>query len=66
MKTAKGIKSVLQSLADNWNDKYWLYVADSSIYIMKKKDGEIAVTDDGGVDQNYIIDSVSFPVLIMT
>lgn len=51
--TRRTIKRHLDKLADNWNDDYWIYVANGVLHPMRKKDGQ-HVMDGDGVDQRYI------------
>ena len=61
--TRKTIVSHLQKLNDNWNDKYWIFVAAGELHLMRhKKDGQRAITADGGADQRYI--SKDYPKII--
>ncbi len=63
MKQLRGIISALEELNDNWNSKYWIFIEAGTLYLMKyKKNGETAVTDDGGMDGGYVV--AEFPHIL--
>lgn len=56
MRSLTQTKKMLKRLEEGWNPKYWIFAADGDLNLMKHgKDGERAMTDDGGVDQDYIV-----------
>ena len=58
MKQLRGILSALQNLNDNWNPKYWIYVASGTFNLMKyDKNGKQAMLPDGGFDPDYLVES---------
>lgn len=50
--------NALKAIAKTWPDSLWLYSASGELYVMKKRDGQHAITETGGVDQDYIVDHV--------
>jgi hypothetical protein len=56
--TKKQIIGHLNKLSLRWNDKYWIYVSEGTVHLMKKdKNGKTIESPDGGVEQEAIIDS---------
>jgi len=51
------IKS-LKRVAKKWPKSLWLYSASGSLFVMKKRDGEVVMTDCGGVDPDYIVEQI--------
>lgn len=50
---------MLHSALDTLPDSVWLYVADGCIHVMKRgKSGERVVSDNGGMNQDYILASL--------
>ncbi len=49
----------LKEVAKKWPKSLWLYVADGQVHVMRKQGGQRVVTEMGGVDQDYIVDSAS-------
>jgi len=55
MYSEQRIKTVLGKLADNWNDKFWLFAADGELHLMQKNpDGTRMVTPYGGMAQGAV------------
>ncbi len=50
--------SLLKKVQRNWPNSLWLFAADGQLHIMKKKGGKRAITSQGGVDQDYVIDTI--------
>ena len=50
----KTIGKNLQKLNDNWNDKYWIFVAGGTLTLMRKKKGQRAILPNYGCDPKYI------------
>src|SRR5690606_32963651 len=49
----------LRSALDTLPDSVWLYVADGCIHVMRNnKNGDRAVSDNGGMNQDYILASL--------
>jgi hypothetical protein len=49
----------LKRLAKKWPSTLWLFSASGTLCVMKKgADGNAAMTDSGGVDQDYLVDSI--------
>ena len=59
----KKLIQMLKKLEKAWtNTNLWLFVAEGQINIMQgDKDGKPAMTDRGGVDPEYIVDSIVLP-----
>lgn len=49
---------LLKKIARHWPETLWIFAADERLYVMRKKNGKRAMTDRGGVDQDYIIAQV--------
>jgi len=48
MYNKKRITATLERLANNWNDKYWLFAADGGLYLTRMNpDGERIIDTDG-------------------
>ena len=62
-KKDKELIQMLKKLEKAWaNTNLWLFVAEGQINIMQgDKDGKQAMTSSGGVDPEYIVDSVVLP-----
>lgn len=54
-KEEKRAISALRKLAQSWPDSLWLFSAAGELWVMRKKDGERAFNEFGGVDQEYAI-----------
>ncbi len=53
--TRRTIKDHLDKLSENWNDDYWIYVANGEVFLMRKKDGQrVMDAETGGVDRRFI------------
>ena len=49
----------LKRVAKKWPKSLWLFSASGSLCVMKKgPDGNCVMTPGGGVDQNYLVDSI--------
>lgn len=56
MTTLEATVKHLKKLEENWPSKYWIFAADGRLYLIRKnKNGERAITDFGGVDQDFIV-----------
>lgn len=55
----KTIVKNLQKLNDNWNDRYWIFVASGTLTLMRKVKGERALNPDGGMSSRYVC--MTFP-----
>ena len=54
----KQIISHLNILSNRWNKRYWLYVGDGTLHLLKKnKDGTIKVDENDNISQEAIVDS---------
>jgi len=52
----------LNELANGWPRGLWIYSADGRLYVMRcGKDGEQVMNGWGGVDQDYVVDTISIP-----
>lgn len=49
--------SALKKVAKIWPESLWLFSGSSTLCVMKKRDGEHAMTRGGGVDPDYIVDT---------
>lgn len=61
--TAEEMRAIrsLHRLAARWPTSLWIWAADGRLYVMRKgPDGRHAMrgSGDGGVDHNYVLDSV--------
>lgn len=59
--TKKEQKSIdsLKRLSKSWPKSIWIFAADGSLNIMKCNEvNDIAINSVGGVDQNYLIDTI--------
>ena len=45
---------LLQQAATNWPRTLWLFSANGTLYVMRKKNGKKVMNQRGGVDDNYI------------
>ncbi len=58
MRSLAQTKKMLKRLEEGWNPKYWIFVASGTFMLMRiNKDGERAMTEDGGVDPDYEVES---------
>ena len=57
----KTIVKNLQKLNDNWNDKYWIFVASGTLTLMRKKNGERITDQGGGMSRRYT--DMTFPLI---
>jgi hypothetical protein len=48
----------LLATARIWPRSLWLFSADGTLWVMRKKDGQRAVTRTGGMDQDYALDAI--------
>ena len=54
--------NALKVLAKAWPKSLWLYSAAGTLCVMRaKSDGTHALKRDGGVDDEYILDTVDIP-----
>jgi len=54
----KAIKS-LNSLAKQWPKSLWLFSGAGTLHVMRyDSTGDVAVTNSGGMDQRYIVETV--------
>ena len=49
----------LENLSNRWPKNLWLFAADGQLNVAKKKDGQHAMNDNGGVDQDYIVSIIN-------
>jgi hypothetical protein len=60
-KAEKKVLSLLRQLERAIPQGYWIYANEDGIALMRNNsDGKQAMTEFGGVDQDYIVDSVDF------
>jgi hypothetical protein len=60
--TTEEVKAIskLQNATKNFPTTLWLFVANGTIYVMKcNKDGDGLYNSGGGVDQKYIVDTIT-------
>jgi len=50
--------SRLNSLAKVWPDSLWLFSGSGTLWVMQKGENGPVMTNRGGVDQEYCLDSV--------
>lgn len=63
MYTGRKIKNVLSKLAANWNNSYWLFAANGTLYLMKKDiNNERLMTTSGGYDESAVIQAINIEV----
>ena len=61
MRKSTAIKR-LKELAKEWPEDLWIFASGGSLHIMQcDKTGSAIITDSGGYDQNYIVDTVDIP-----
>jgi len=49
----------LKRVAKKWPDSLWLFSGSGSLCVMKKLDGEPVYTDRGGVNQDYVVETIN-------
>lgn len=52
------IKQLLDLIAINWPDGYWLFAANGTLYLMRSYQDNRAMTPIGGYDPEYIADAI--------
>ena len=53
---------VLKNLSSHWPKTLWIFAAGGDLNVMRYNEkGERAITEFGGMDQEYIVDAISFP-----
>lgn len=52
----------LKKLSETWPDRYWIWAADGTLYLMAKDEkGNRAMTSSGGVDPAYMVRALNIP-----
>lgn len=49
----------LKDLARTWPTTLWLFSANGTLYVMRKKSGHRAVTDTGGMNEKYAVEKIN-------
>jgi hypothetical protein len=50
--------AALKALAKKWPKTLWLFSASGTLSVMKKKNGEHVLTPGGGMDPDFLVDTV--------
>ena len=54
--------SLLKQAARHWPDSLWLYCGSGSMAVLRVgEDGRPAMTSDGAVDQDYVVEPIGIP-----
>jgi hypothetical protein len=54
--------AALRRTASKWPSSLWLFAAAGTLHVMKVgPDGERVATDNGGVDQSMIVETIPIP-----
>jgi hypothetical protein len=58
----KQVVNRLKSLARVWPKSLWLFAVGGKLCVMHRNQvGEVAVTESGSIDQNYVVDTIDIP-----
>jgi hypothetical protein len=61
-KQEKNAIRCLKNLAKRWPDSLWLFSAARELCVMRYNNKrEVAVTNSGGVDQDYVVADINIP-----
>ena len=59
-KEEKSTINTLKRLAKRWPESLWIFSAPGGLHVMRyKQSGERAVMQNGAMDPNYIVDTIS-------
>lgn len=62
MRSEQSTIRALKALARDWPDGLWVFSADGALNVMRTgPSGERVMLETGGVDPEYIVDSIKIP-----
>lgn len=48
--------AALKKLEKGWPENLWIFCNGQGVYLMRNKEGQRAMTPDGSVDPNYVVE----------